>query len=90
MMPEDQEIREISMERLFESVGVVLSGLGNVVETAERLVTSLNSIARNIQTMEEDGSLSRLLELIQPAEQQTAQTERARRERRSRRDDDED
>ena len=90
MMPEDQEIREISMERLFESVGVVLNGLGNVVETAERLVTSLNSIARNIQTMEEDGSLSRLLELLQSTEQQTAHTDRPHRERRSRRDDDED
>ena len=89
-MPEDQEIREVSTERLFHSMGVVLAGLGNVVETVERLLTSPNGIAKNIQSMEEDGSLSRLLELLQSAEQQTSLTERPGRERRSRREDEED
>jgi hypothetical protein len=90
MMPEDQEIREVSTEKLFHSMGTLLTGIGNVVETVERLLTSLNGIARNIQSMEEDGSLSRLLELLQSTEQQTAHTDRPHRERRSRRDDDED
>ena len=89
-MPEDQETREISTERLFQNVGVVLNGLGNLVETVERLLTSLNGIVRNLQSMEEDGSLSRLLELLQSAEQQTVVAEQPRRGKRSRRDDDED
>ncbi|HHV93295.1 MAG TPA: hypothetical protein GXX47_02020 [Firmicutes bacterium] len=89
-MPEDQETREVSTERLFHNVGVVLAGLSNVVETFERLLTSLNGIAKNLQTMEENGSLSHLLELLQSADQETAAAEKSRREKRSRKEDEEE
>mgnify|MGYP000951235502 CR=1 FL=1 len=68
-MSHDQESRDLTVEKAIESMGGVLGGLGSLVETAERIITSLHLIAKSVQSMEEDGSLSRLAEFLQKAEQ---------------------
>ncbi|NMB12772.1 MAG: hypothetical protein GX977_10845 [Firmicutes bacterium] len=68
-MAHDQKSRDLTPEKALESMGSVLGGIENFVETAERIIKSLHQIAKSVRTMEEDGSLIQLAELLQEAEQ---------------------
>lgn len=88
-MAHDQESQNLTPEKIIESMGSVLGGLGRFVETTERIITSLHLIAKSVQSMEEDGSLSRLVELLQEVEQaQNGHADDMCREARQRRDED--
>jgi hypothetical protein len=65
----DQKSQDSSPEKALERVGSVLDGLESFVEAAERITRLLHYIAKNVRTMEEDGSLSQLMELLQRAQQ---------------------
>ena len=88
-MAHEQESQNLTPDEIIENMGSVLGGLGSFVETTERIITSLHLIAKSVQSMEEDGSLSRLAEFLQKVEQvQVGHADDSRREARQRRDND--
>lgn len=88
-MVHDRESQDLAAEKMFEAIGSTLGGLGGFLETAERIITSLGLIAKSVQSMEEDGSLSRLIEVLERVEQERS-TKRgdSHSEKRTRHDED--
>ncbi|NMB46421.1 MAG: hypothetical protein GX998_08450 [Firmicutes bacterium] len=72
-MSHDQESRDLVAENLLKNMGSILSGVADFMETAERIITSLHLLAKAVESMEEDGSLVRLAELLQEAGQSRGQ-----------------
>lgn len=68
-MAHDRESRDFDTEKIVEDMSGLLGGIGAFVARVEGIVSSLHLIAKKVQSMEEDGSLSMLLELSQRAEQ---------------------
>lgn len=88
-MAHEQESQNLTPERVIENMGSVLGGIESFVETAERIIASLHLIAKSVQSMEEDGSLSRLAEFLQGVEQaQSGHTDDSHRKARQRLDQD--
>lgn len=68
-MAHDRESRDLATEKMVKDMSGLLDGIGGFVATVEGIVTSLHLIAKGVKSMEEDGSLPMLLELLKKAEQ---------------------